>query len=177
MEKISENVYKINAGSNVYYLEKEKVLIDTGIEEYYETLKSEIDCDSIKMVIFTHLHYDHIGNFELFKNAKFYASKKEIEFFEKNPFGAILDKNLVKWFKVKLNDVSTLKIFKIIETPGHTGGSICLLYKDVLFTGDTLFDCGCGRVDLPSSEPSLMKESLEKIKKIKYKYFCPGHDY
>ena len=112
MEKISENVYKINVGSNVYYLEKEKVLIDTGIEEYYEILKSEIDCDSIKIVIFTHLHYDHIGNFELFKNAKFYASKKEIEFFEKNPFGAILDKNLVKWFKVKLNDVSTLKIFK-----------------------------------------------------------------
>ena len=76
-----------------------------------------------------------------------------------------------------MNDVAKLKMFKIIETPGHTGGSICLLYKDVLFTGDTLFDCGCGRVDLPSSEPSLMKESLEKLEKIKYKFFCPGHDY
>ena len=63
MEKIIENVYKINAGSNVYYLEKEKVLIDTGIEDYHETLKNEIDCDAIKIVVFTHLHYDHIGNF------------------------------------------------------------------------------------------------------------------
>jgi glyoxylase-like metal-dependent hydrolase (beta-lactamase superfamily II) len=177
MEKVTDNVFKINTGSNVYFLEKEKILIDTGIEDFSENLKQEIDCNSIQKVIFTHLHFDHIGNFKLFKNAKFYASKKEINFFKKSPLGAILDRNLAKWFNVVLNDVNELKEFKVIETPGHTIGSICLLYKDVLFSGDTLFDCGCGRTDLPSSVESEMKNSLKKLDKIKYKFLCPGHDY
>ena len=177
MKKITDNVFKINAGANVYYLEKEKIVIDTGIEDYADILKSEIPVDEIKIVVFTHLHFDHIGNFDVFKNAKFYAAKPEIDAWKKNPFTVILDKNLVKHFKVSLNDVKDLKMFEIIDTPGHTIGSICLLYKDVLFTGDTLFDCGVGRTDLPSSEPEEMKKSLEKLKGIKYRFFCAGHDY
>lgn len=175
MKKITDNVYKIHAGSNVYLVDK-KILIDTGMKEYSSSLK-EIDCDSITTIVFTHLHFDHIGNFELFKNAKFYASKKEIWFFERNALGSVLDRELVKKFKVKLHDVTELKMFKIIETPGHTIGSICLLYKNLLFSGDTLFDCGCGRTDLPSSVDCEMKSSLKKLEKVKYKYLCPGHDY
>lgn len=176
MEKIVEGVYKINVGSSVYYLEKEKILIDTGEGSFGENLK-EIDADAVKKVVFTHLHFDHVGNFNLFKNAKFYASKKEIEYFRKDALGAVLDGELAKWFRVKLNDVAELKMFKIIETPGHTVGSICLLYKDVLFSGDTLFEDGFGRVDLPSSMPEEMERSLKKLEKIKYKCLCPGHDY
>ncbi len=174
MEKIIKGVYKINAGSNVYYLEREKILVDTGMKEYSSVLKEIVE--KIKIVVFTHLHFDHIGNFELFKNAKFYAAKKEIEFFNRNALGAVLDKELAKKFNVELNDVSLLKEFEIIETPGHTCGSICLLYKDVLFSGDTLFENGIGRTDLPSSVEGI-EISLKKLSRIKYEHLCPGHDY
>jgi len=50
--------------------------------------------------------------------------------------------------------------------------------EGVLFTGDTVFHRGgFGRVDLPTSIPDLMRDSVAKIGKIKYKKLCPGHDY
>lgn len=52
---------------------------------------------------------------------------------------------------------------KILATPGHTAGGVCLLIEDALFTGDTLFPGACGRVDLPSSNPRDMLASLRRI--------------
>jgi glyoxylase-like metal-dependent hydrolase (beta-lactamase superfamily II) len=82
-EKIAKNIWKIKADSNVYFLDfEEKLLIDTGrrsnrhlLEQF---LKPLIKFEKISKVIFTHLHYDHIGNFDLFKNAEFYASNQSI---------------------------------------------------------------------------------------------------
>ena len=49
---------------------------------------------------------------------------------------------------------------KIIPTPGHTAGSVCIQIGNALFTGDTLFPGACGRVDLPTSSPRAMRQSL-----------------
>lgn len=49
---------------------------------------------------------------------------------------------------------------KLIHTPGHTPGSQCFLVNDCLLAGDTLFLDGCGRTDLPGSDPKAMYESL-----------------
>ena len=51
--------------------------------------------------------------------------------------------------------------FRVIETPGHTEGSLCLLCDDSLFSGDTLFQRGMGRVDLPTGS---MKKIIVSIK-------------
>jgi len=69
-----------------------------------------------------------------------------------------------------------IKEIKIIKTPGHSKDSLCFLYEDILFSGDTIFyNGGRGRTDLPGgSEPAIL-ESIEKLKKIKYKILCPGH--
>lgn len=183
-EKINDNVFKIKADSNVYVLVKEKIVIDTGRREnrklVVDCLKKIIPADKIKKVIFTHLHYDHIGNFDIFINAIFYASKDEIEHFNKNRFSAVLDEFMAKGFNAKLNVLERLDGFDIIKVPGHTSGSIALFYKKekILFSGDTLFFNELyGRVDLPGSKPMKMKESLEKLKKIDYKILCPGHEY
>ena len=58
--------------------------------------------------------------------------------------------------------------FKIYETPGHAKGS-CLYYyeqENALFTGDTLFRGGCGRIDFPTGNQSAMIQSLSKIKQF-----------
>lgn len=188
INRIAPKVWKLNVDSNVYFLDlKEKIIIDTGPKVYKAIVKEElskvIDLDKINKVIFTHLHYDHIGNFELFKKAKFYASKEEIALLKRNKIYAIGDPLLAAKFTIKLNPLkNSLKDFlglKIINTPGHTKGSICLYYEKekILFSGDTLFYNGFGRTDFPFSSPEKMEESLEKLRKIKYKILAPGHDY
>jgi hydroxyacylglutathione hydrolase len=53
----------------------------------------------------------------------------------------------------------------VLHTPGHTEGSVCLLERDggVLFSGDTLFAGGWGRVDLPGGDPDAMVTSLARL--------------
>lgn len=55
--------------------------------------------------------------------------------------------------------------FRVLPTPGHTKGSVCLYLKDegVLFTGDTLFCGGFGRMDLPGGSPLDMRHSLRAL--------------
>ncbi|MBW2975558.1 MBL fold metallo-hydrolase [Candidatus Woesearchaeota archaeon] len=184
MEKIAPKVWKLNVDSNIYFLDlKEKIIIDTGPRAYrsivQEELKKVIPFSKVDKVIFTHLHYDHIGNFDLFPNAKFYTSQKEIDLLKKNRFYAIGNPLLAVEFKVRLNPLKDFSDLKVIETPGHTKGSVCLYYQKekILFSGDTLFFNGFGRIDFPFSDPGKMEESLEKIRNIKYKILAPGHDY
>jgi len=185
MEKLAENIWKLNVDSNIYFLDlKEKIIIDTGPRIYKKVIEEElqklIKLGKIEKVIFTHLHYDHSGNFDLFPNADFFASKEEIELLKQNKMYTIGDPLLALKFNIKLNPLETLKGFDIIKTPGHTKGCICLLYKKekILFSGDTLFfNDAIGRTDFPFSSPEEMHDSLEKLKKIPYKILAPGHDY
>jgi len=64
--------------------------------------------------------------------------------------------------EIKIGD----SVLKVLHTPGHTKGSICLLGKNFVFTGDTLFKDGCGRTDLPGSSQKDMENSLEKLSKL-----------
>lgn len=163
INQISENVWQMHFtvfGSCVYLLKlPEPVLIDTSSQparqELLEDLKNlNVKPEEIKSIILTHHHPDHEENLDLFPSAKVYAfeNKEEIE-----------------------KDFPT---FKIILTPGHTKDSICILYKDILFSGDTIFDkeqtC-IGRTDFPESVPEKMQESLNKLGKLNYEILCPGH--
>lgn len=53
--------------------------------------------------------------------------------------------------------------FTVLHTPGHTPGSVCYETGAFLFTGDTLFDHGYGRVDLPGGDAAAMMNSLRRI--------------
>lgn len=191
MKQIAKNIYKITNDCNVYFLDfAKKIIIDTGRPTTAGFVKKElskkIDSEKIDMVIFTHFHYDHIGNFALFPNATYYASQTEIDACKKDPFGAILNEEVVEKFSVsvlpieKIEDSVLVPLgLEVIATPGHTVGSICIYFPDVniLFSGDTLFAHTYGRVDLPTSVPKDMMRSLLKLKKIDYKILCSGHDY
>jgi glyoxylase-like metal-dependent hydrolase (beta-lactamase superfamily II) len=187
IKKIIEGVWKIKSDANIYFLDfDKKIIIDTGKRSDRHNiemlLKHVISPENIDIVIITHLHYDHTGNIDLFSNAKVYASQETIDEFNNNPFGSVLDEETVE----RLNNITLNPLplrfeeLDIINTPGHTKGSICIWYdkRKILFSGDTLFDKRqFGRTDLPTSEPDMLMQSIIKLARYHYEYLCPGHDY
>lgn len=195
--------YYNNLGSNCYLarIEGRNILIDTSGVENREGLVSDLkDADvqpkDIDTVLLTHLHYDHIGNLDLFRNARIYASRQEIEDFRKQPFEAVLNENFIEKIvegrgstkptqefarlgRVIIQPAEKLKLksIKTIKVPGHTRGSIAFYMpkEKILFSGDTIFNEGIGRTDLPTSNPEKMQNSLKKIKNLDCKILCPGH--
>lgn len=169
IKKISDNIWQItcrNFGSHVYVvkLNNQNVLIDTDARANRDELISElkrlkINPSDVDVVILTHAHYDHVENVPIFRRAKIYGSKRDFK-------------------QKKVIDIDKLRIpeFEIIKTPGHSHGSICILYKDVLFSGDTIFHRKTiGRTDLPGSDENEMRKSLDKLRKIKFRVLAPGH--
>ena len=161
---IKPNIFQLhfrNFGSCVYVLKinNRNFLIDVSSKDAEQELLNDlrelrIKPKDIDAVIITHNHYDHIGNFELFSNAKLYRAE------ELNENSMILE----------------MPEMKIIETPGHTPESKCFLYEDILFSGDTIFHKGgIGRTDFPGGDYKALMDSIKKLKKIKYKILCPGH--
>jgi len=189
-EKVTSKVWKISGGkglsSHVYLIDVvDPTLIDLGSPEntsdLIKVLKSiGYEAKDIVNVVFTHLHPDHVGQPFRFENARFFASKEEIDAFKSNPSGAtIFDEAIEELNKIKLEPVGKeVAGMEVIKTPGHTVGSICLWLPNekILFSGDTLFGKGVyGRVDLETAAPEKMQNSLEHLRLLKYKILCPGH--
>ena len=83
---------------------------------------------------------------------------------------------------VKVDSGDRMRIGEIeiefLHTPGHTPGSQCFKVSNALVSGDTLFIQGCGRVDLPGSDPDAMFDSLRKLADLPDDTILfPGHDY
>lgn len=185
IRRVSRSVWKVSVDSNVYFIDgPEKIIIDAGPRSYRNILSSFlekiVDLRKIQRVFFTHLHYDHIGNFDLFPNASFHASREEIARWRKNPYEAVLDEFMAEKSKeIDLREFPDLDWLEVIHTPGHTSGSVCfwLPSEKVLFTGDTIFRNGTGRTDLPTSVPEEMQKSVVKLVAYNFSVLCPGHDY
>ena len=126
---------------------------------------------NLKFILNTHHHYDHVGGNEILKK-KFGA--KIISFKD--------DKNRIPFVDILLEDNEIWKNlnfeFKVFHIPGHTSGHICFyFYKDnIVFSGDTLFSLGCGRIFEGTYEQ--MYYSLNKFKELpkETKVYC-GHEY
>ena len=125
----------------------------------------------LKFILNTHHHYDHVN-----------GNQKLKEKYGARVIGYEGDKERIPGIDIMVNDQETwvYKNFeaKIIHIPGHTLGHICFyFYKDELvFTGDTLFSLGCGRIF--EGTYTQMFDSLMKLKELpkNTKVFC-GHEY
>ncbi len=187
MEQLAPGVWKIRSFSNVYLIEgEENIVIDTSARANAGKVEKALGekLDTVTKVIFTHLHHDHMANFHLFKNAEFYASRPEIEAHKKDPYGAILDDQIAREFGIEMKPVETLHLhnfgMKLLHTPGHTSGSICILdeKRKILFSGDTLFPGGeIGRTIYPTSVPEKMEASLKLIDEHRHAFdiLAAGH--
>jgi hydroxyacylglutathione hydrolase len=121
-------------------------------------------------IINTHTHFDHVfGNDQV-------AAKTGAAIIQHS------NSQIHKDISVRENDIVSIGSLqlKVLHTPGHSEDSICLIIdKKCVFTGDTLFVGGVGRVDLPGSSPKDMYHSLyNKISALEQNLTVyPGHDY
>lgn len=170
---------------------EENVLIDTGFpHEDKNILKDLEECglsiDDIDIILLTHHDIDHTGNlasFEDISGAQVYASEEDIPFImgDKKPDGIkkiLRSQHIIKTpQKIHPYPEYTGNI-KIIDTPGHTPGHVCLLYKDILFIGD-LFEMKNSEIKTLKSamtwDSDLLKESIRKILDYDFKWICPSH--
>lgn len=167
---------------------KEGILIDAagGIDKIYNYIENMNI--KLKYVILTHCHGDHIAGLkELRKNyprIKIVINEAEKEGLTDDSINMCsflsLPENYIEAdIVVKEGDViefGNLKA-KVIHTPGHTAGSMSILIKDAVFTGDTLFKRVYGRTDLKTgSEREIMWSIKDKLLKLPEDTIVyPGH--
>ena len=141
-------------------------------------------------IINTHGHSDHTAGNEAIKTAT--GAKVLIHAVDANRLGKVVHKTFSRILggkgspapDVLLNDNDLIQIgdgtnLRVIHTPGHTPGSICLYSDGHIFTGDTLFVGAVGRTDLPGgSSKQLLTSIQEKIYTLPGSTIVwPGHDY
>lgn len=173
---------------NAYILADEKgeaAVIDAG--ESYNALLAAVKKYGLNLTaaLFTHAHFDHAACAKRLQQdgVKIYISQKDGE---KLAEGDTLAINFGRKAEpcvadVLLKDGDEIKLaaatLKVLETPGHTDGSITFMTDGALFTGDTLFYESVGRTDFPTGSPQSLVNSVQKLFALNGDFTVyPGHD-
>ena len=192
MKTIRAQVGNTDMFTNMYIIAdentKEGVLIDAGggidkIVNFIENMQIKL-----KYIILTHCHVDHVAGLRTLKKeyprAQIIINVEDAEGLadasinmceylgvENNFLNA--DITVKEGDKIQFGDLEAL----IIHTPGHTAGSMCILIKDALFSGDTLFKGTRGRTDLKTgSEREILWSIKDKLLELPENTIVyPGH--
>ena len=156
---------------------REAVIIDPGASP--EKIFDAIDKEGLNpvLIVNTHAHHDHIGANDLL--AKKYSI---IAALSQDDFDLIKEWKSVYFYEFEGIDLENYAFGKmlhdgdtvgaeglelnVIQTPGHTKGSICLYGEGALFSGDTLFAGDSGRTDFHGGNDAEMVRSLEKLMEL-----------
>lgn len=168
--------------------QREALIVDPGSDpEAIAELITELGVQPVA-ILNTHAHYDHIGAISGL------MQKYQIPFFLHGDDAKLLKQaNLYKILFETKNSISIptfgedfakgpegLRVagfsVRVIHTPGHTAGGVCLLIGSNLFSGDTLMPGGPGRTDLPGGNKVKLKDSLQKLRELPDDYLVyAGH--
>jgi hydroxyacylglutathione hydrolase len=188
MERIQRTVGP--AATNVHVLadprSREAIAIDTAIPSL-AWIRDELAARSwtLKLIVSTHGHWDHIGDNAAVaaetgaKIAVHPLDRERLEHpqplwapFEIPPSVPAVE--LAEGGEIRFGEIR----LRVLHTPGHTEGSVCLLSADdgLLFSGDTLFAGAWGRVDLPGGSAEAMAASIARLAELEDQLaVLPGH--
>lgn len=150
-------------------------VIDPGYEP--ERILSELRRRGLtcRMILLTHGHFDHVGAVGALVQAthcSVYLHEKDLTL----P-AALTSSPLPCSDTYQEGDAVELDglRFTVMETPGHTMGSVCLITEGLIFSGDTLFAGACGRTDLGGNTLQIL-QSLKRLAALEGNYtVLPGH--
>ena len=168
LETLTVGDYQANCYLYASETSRKGFIIDPGDEA--DTILSRVKelSLSIEYIILTHGHPDHTGALKQVRE----MTKAQIAMHAADA-GMLKDKLLHSLLGFRHSDVTpdqmlvegeTIKAgelaLKVLHTPGHTPGGICLLGDGLVFTGDTLFNMSIGRTDLPGGNLELLMSSI-----------------
>ncbi|SFN38238.1 MBL fold metallo-hydrolase [Proteiniclasticum ruminis] len=180
VKKTVLGVYQENAYIIVDDTTRDALIIDPGDEgeslvRYLESLKI-----NLKAILLTHGHVDHVGAVDAVREAfsvPVYISEIDMKFIEQRKMAFGKMKRADSFLREGDEFIFAGKKVEIIETPGHSRGSLSYYVDGLLFSGDVLFQNSVGRTDLPGGN---MEELLYSIKEKLMKLpgetrVFPGH--
>ncbi len=180
---LKTNCYILTSDS----LPGQAMVIDPGFhpEEILKTLaQKELH---LKSILLTHTHFDHIGGVDLLASrtgAPLLCPQKDepglsdcvLNF--SSHFTRVSVKANTKPSQLLKEGTQILfgsDIISVLETPGHTEGSVCYKTNALLFSGDTLFFHGYGRTDAPGGNERALFSSLHRLFSLENLTVYPGH--
>lgn len=159
---------------NCYIIENDNkcFIIDPGYEK--EKIIDYVNKQQLQVeaILLTHGHFDHFSAIDCF-DVPVYIYEEEFELLtndELNGFKTLNVNNPINFNEIDIRKFPISQKFylgdkevNVIHTPGHTQGSVCYIYDNMLFTGDTLFCNAVGRTDFPTGNIDLMKTSVVNL--------------
>ena len=171
-----------NLEANCYVVTDEATLmcavIDPGDE--INTIMDYIEDNklAVKAILLTHGHFDHTGaasGVSEETGAIIWMNKADAAEDPRDMYKYRAPEGTRFYSDGDVIEVGALK-FRVMETPGHSPGSVTLKCGEALFTGDTLFAGSCGRTDLPGGDTETLMRSLRRLGEIPGNYeIWPGH--
>ncbi|MBI4318164.1 MAG: MBL fold metallo-hydrolase [Chloroflexi bacterium] len=168
INKVAVGPYNENCYILVCPLTRESIIVDPGADA--EVIQRAADGTKAQLIVITHSHRDHVGALAQISqatDAPIAAHPLEVDKLPV-PSSRLLDEgDTVSFGTVKL---------RVIHTPGHTPGSICLLGDGVLIAGDTIFPNGPGHTVSPEALAEIVRTIEEKIMPLPDETVVhPGH--
>ena len=152
------------------------VVIDPGYAPETVLAESRALGKEIAAVLLTHGHFDHVGGVKTIAmetDCPVYLCPEDLSMPPQMTAGPLFYTNT--YGEGDFVDLAGLS-FKVLHTPGHTPGSVCLMCENALFSGDTLFWGSCGRTDLPGGSWRTIQASLRRLRDLSGDFdVYPGH--
>jgi hydroxyacylglutathione hydrolase len=181
--------YEANNCNTVFIDGEVPVLIDPGHTHLFSRVVENMArdgqaADRTRLILCTHGHPDHMEALQAFdKDILKAIGREEYRYLSEQGRELFLmtgSRVPSKPFQILLKEGTLnlgLKTFRVLLTPGHSPGSICLYWeeKKTLISGDTLFYMGVGRTDLPGGDTAVLGRSIESLSRLDVEFVIPGH--